>query len=491
MNATWLSALIIVAAGMILPAGVLLGRNSVKQRRQEIIDDLENFFRIDPSRVGMASSIIPSMEFVKNKYNNTSQTRTFLIPAAILSLFCMVGFTIGFVLTLEDCFGVDRARIHQIADRKTDTPAGCMVTAASLKPTLFLGTPIKPAPRPGAGATPITPVADIRLASGGDDREAARDHFVFGLTLIFFAFLGAYIAGAKSLLRAVANFDLSPLTFYRAAFNMLVAAFAVVALWRGLPDLLPAELNGSAQTVTILFAFTLGLAPGLAERYIVWVWRHGMIKRMDKESLDRTKTTSLEVIEGIDGDIRARLEDFNLFDVQNLATANPIMLFVETPFGIYQSIDWVAQAQLATAVGAERFLTLRSLGVRTIFDLETLMLKEESQDLPPEPSTDRGPMSRPLPRPKASAELRARVAAILTQVQIPSAGNSQALPPLITPAAAAGTAGPAGPSGSQVLIDAGRQLTWMMVDDLACRRLRQIWVNIEMSLQQFGPGRTA
>lgn len=101
-----------------------------------------------------------------------------------------------------------------------------------------------------------------------------------------------------------------------------------------------------------------------------------MFKREDSDLYKSFEATPVEVIDGIDTEIRSRLADFNIFSVQNLATANPIMLFVETPFGIYQSIDWVAQAQLFAAVGPRPVIRLWALGIRTIFDLEKAVLLE-------------------------------------------------------------------------------------------------------------------
>ena len=72
----------------------------------------------------------------------------------------------------------------------------------------------------------------------------------------------------------------------------------------------------------------------------------------------------LNLVDRIDPSIGFRLNELDFGDVQNLATANPVELLVETPYSFGQIIDWMAQAQLLAELGPQGFLRARSQGVR-------------------------------------------------------------------------------------------------------------------------------
>jgi hypothetical protein len=90
------------------------------------------------------------------------------------------------------------------------------------------------------------------------------------------------------------------------------------------------------------------------------------IKREVAQAGEIGRSFSLELIDGIDPTIKFRLNQLEIADVQNLATANPIELYVEAPYGLQLILDWIAQAQLLTELGPQRFLDARMSGVRDV-----------------------------------------------------------------------------------------------------------------------------
>jgi hypothetical protein len=197
------------------------------------------------------------------------------------------------------------------------------------------------------------------------------------------AFAGAFVAAARQFVRSLAVFDLSAYTFIWQTVEMFASVIFVLILFRTFPDPVGdvAELltgpktqpSGSGVPLTwVALAPLLGLLPQSATKFLALRMQSiiSWVKMDDDRFNSVTRLTPLDVIDGIDYFTRFRLEECGIYDVQNLATYNPILLHIESPFKIFQAVDWISQAQLCQTVGLDRFLLLRQMNVRTIFDLE-------------------------------------------------------------------------------------------------------------------------
>ena len=120
-----------------------------------------------------------------------------------------------------------------------------------------------------------------------------------------------------------------------------------------------------AVTLVLGIAFLSGLYPSLGltvliERLPNWL----RLKRDEPQAVEISRSFPLDPIDGIDPSIKFRLNQLEIAEVQNLATANPILLYIGRPYDLLEVIDWMAQAQLLAELGPERFLQALVAGIR-------------------------------------------------------------------------------------------------------------------------------
>lgn len=324
---------------VLIPFTFIIVREATKVRRQGIIENLVLVFQ--RSRTNPALTM-PSFEFVKYKY-----------------------------------FIVDSSYDHRDPKHSDFTPMQWIVGGVPL--VLYLSA--------------LNAFCGFVLL-----HQLFKMNFAIGVTFVadntptpLFAWIvvSAHVAGVLFTLRAfnqaINNFDLSPLSLVGAtvnlAFGVATALLITYTVWQGVSDL---NLHGlqAAETfpAMVATAFAAGYFPDVAVRNILRLSQLRSYKRDDESIYNSFKAVPIEVIDGIDSEIRNRLSDYHIASVQNLAAANPLMLFVETPFGVYQIMDWVAQAQLCASVGPTTLLALWRLGIRTIFDLERVALDDRCYD---------------------------------------------------------------------------------------------------------------
>lgn len=358
-----------LAIALITVGGLLFGRYDVRLRRLRLIRDYVRAYPIGNDSSGKADTTNPSFDIVRSKYSgdvDRSDTETPTTPKGIIADLNTTIDSTRFFFNWSDL----RLTIASL-------PYLVIVTAG-------FDLALSPAACDAASGSCAWHKPFSILAAGGiiATADAPLDQLVANtLTIATIAFVGAYLSSLRYLIQSVAVFDLSGYTFIRQAGMIVISVIAVLILYRALPDPTQALKFGTVEKATspqslstawMLLALALGLLPGSVLQFVLvktgslinWV------KQSDDRFIEWTRVVPLDAIDGIDYFTRFRLEECGISDVQSLATYNPIMLHIETPYGIYQTVDWIAQAQLCCVVGLDRFLLLREFNVRTIFDLE-------------------------------------------------------------------------------------------------------------------------
>lgn len=201
------------------------------------------------------------------------------------------------------------------------------------------------------------------------------DKLIETVAIAGMAFLGAHIFTLRFLFKAALNSELNQFKWIRAALHVLTGVVVAVVLYRVLSGtdwiqkLVPGK-DSNAAALWLGVAFFAGIMPDFALNTLYRFLKLKGMKLTDEDIYKSVVVVPIEVVDGIDYEIRYRLDENNIVDVQNLATYNPIALYIETPYGMGEVFDWVQQAQLCTHVGSKAYFELKAIGIRTIGQLE-------------------------------------------------------------------------------------------------------------------------
>jgi hypothetical protein len=313
-------AIFTVLLSVLIPLSIFVGRRNVRVRRLRLLDNLERV--LFPA--GGVRRLPPGFDMIRARYLGAEKPT---LRSSVVSWLQELGIyllpTTVFVLVSACGFGL-LVRL-----------GGDWLTAANI---LLQG-----------------------LQTGVSDGSnfAAATGLVVGA-----GFVGAYIWSVNYLILRIANFDLSPLSFLTTSSHILMTVFVAWVLRQVVAAPAP---EGVAVAVLLGVAFLSGLYPLLGLNVLIdrlpsWL----RFKRDIAEAGQIGRSFPLDLVDGIDPSIGFRLSELDFGDVQNLATANPVELLVETPYSFGQILDWMAQAQLLAELGPQGFLAARQLGIRDI-----------------------------------------------------------------------------------------------------------------------------
>ncbi len=201
------------------------------------------------------------------------------------------------------------------------------------------------------------------------------------------AMLTAYLFVVYGLVRRYHRSDITPGAFWDAfkrLFVVFLIGLALTALFKAQP--MPEDLNSQAWTFS---AILIGVFAGIFPIHTLQLLARNAQAELEKRFDKRLKGSDFQQCEDLAQRLRPRhdltlLDDLDAWDIerieqegvigiQGMATVNIVDLVTWTPFPTTQIVDWVDQAILWMAAGAEPCRsyvgTLRAIGLRGASDL--------------------------------------------------------------------------------------------------------------------------
>lgn len=322
---------IIMLFAFLMPLAILAGRFAIKRQRQSYLVDLVGTLQV---AVGPDVELIPTVEYALQKYDlvKASSRQPLLAEFAYFS-------STAFLFALISWAGFAFALLFSNSTQSGDDG-------------IWWGK--------------------VLFLLSGFTAEPTETYAKFSAGVIVLTFLGSYTWSINYLIGRIANFDLSPVSFLRVTAKIILACAVALAIRHiSTADGGSGGVIGVAPEAAILVvALLTGMFPDVGLNYLTDRAPALQVKRLDKETAATLRQMPVELIDGINSQVSFRLAEREIYDIQNLAAENPILLSVETPYAPLEILDWIAQAQLILEVGPAAFRLLRTIGIRTVFALE-------------------------------------------------------------------------------------------------------------------------
>lgn len=195
------------------------------------------------------------------------------------------------------------------------------------------------------------------------------------IAVVTWAFIGAYLWAASTIVRRLAQSDLTPVVFYRSGWRVLFACAVALAFSFLLETVDAFGGSGGADLRANLPA--LGLVAGmLPDRFFTYLVKR--IKLVFSGGDINTDELSLRNIEGMGQAHRERLWEEGIDNAENLAEASLIQLLIHTPYDARQLLDWIGQAKLLCYMKGD-INNAHKVGIRSVFDFVALEAKNRKE----------------------------------------------------------------------------------------------------------------
>lgn len=287
---------------------------------------------------------------------DTAGRSIFTVDTTIPVIVATILIVLGWLITLPPWQGrLEFGKLSTQTDVEVQSNKTTEQPTATPTPIPTTATNDSSRPIPSAMASPqpsVSPTPPPLVVDAATERWLAV--YTPVSSPVRFAFLGAYFFALQLLFRRYIRRDLRASAYVAVSLRIIIA---VISVWVAVEvvAMAPASFVGSEankQTVEkflLVFGFVIGVFPRVA-----WQVIQSGLKRVGSIIVPSLETQlPLRDLDGLTVWHEARLEEEDIENIPNMATADLVDLFINTRFPADRIIDWVDQAILYTHLGPD------------------------------------------------------------------------------------------------------------------------------------------